>query len=121
MKTKLLRVSGAALAASVVGTLPPAADAQITSNTAASGDQSTINPGADQLPDTQPEPERTDRVIVTGQLIAGASEDAPAPVEVYDLEALAIQGVRGRSKQSENSSFGLALACQHRVASPESW
>ncbi|RYG37224.1 MAG: hypothetical protein EON93_03945, partial [Burkholderiales bacterium] len=38
------------------------------------------------------QPASTDRVVVTGQLIRGASEDAPLPVEVFDLEALKEQG-----------------------------
>jgi outer membrane receptor protein involved in Fe transport len=48
----------------------------------------------DQIAPAEPQAESAgvDRVVITGQLIAGASEDAPAPVEVFDLQALKDQG-----------------------------
>lgn len=79
MKTTLRGVSGAALVLGLIGA--PGAWAQQAEQT------------VDQTPaaaDTAPAP--VDRIVITGQLIAGTSQDAPSPVEVYDLETLTNQG-----------------------------
>lgn len=66
----------------------------------------------------QPEPEPaasapTDRVVVTGTLVRGASEDAPLPVQTFSLEDLAQQGAPTaaeflRSLSISSESFGEA-------------
>lgn len=50
-------------------------------------------PAVDRIaPQQQTDAPSTDRVVITGQLIAGASVDAPSPVEVYTLKDLVDQG-----------------------------
>jgi iron complex outermembrane recepter protein len=87
MRNKLRGASGVALFAAVFGASSAwAQEAQ---------PQTPQTPPAPQTVDQaapEVEPGTQDRVVVTGQLIAGATEDAPLPVETFALEDLQEQG-----------------------------
>jgi outer membrane receptor protein involved in Fe transport len=82
-------VSGAFAQQATTPTPTPAPNQTVTTTTPAQqGPQAA--PQADQT--APPEQGATDRVIITGSLIATTPEDAPKPVEVYSAEDLEQQG-----------------------------
>lgn len=90
MKFSLRGASSVALLAGIVGGATAwAQEAPATVTT-----QQEVAPQAvDQIAPAAPEAEEpSDRVVVTGSLVGGASEDAPLPVETFNLEDLAEQG-----------------------------
>lgn len=82
MKISLRGASGLALFVAAFGVAPAFGQA-----TQAPTAPQEVKPAAQGPQASEPE-----RVVVTGQLIAGASEDAPLPVETFDLDALKEQG-----------------------------
>lgn len=92
MKFELRDVSSAAL---IVGFLGIQGFQAAQAQQAATSLEPSPTPAVDQIPTRGPQTSSSDvadRVVVTGQLIAGASEDAPLPVQTFDLEALKDQG-----------------------------
>lgn len=83
MNSLLRSASGAALIMGIANLMPAFAQ---TPAPGAQGQPDRIAPQGPQVDDDKT------RVVITGQLIAGASEDAPAPVEVYSLQDLQDQG-----------------------------
>jgi iron complex outermembrane receptor protein len=89
---------GASSAALIIGVMGSAAWAQ-EAPTAPTESETVQAAPQDEPPaveQTVPEAGQTadlsDRIVVTGSLVAGASEDAPLPVEVYSLEDMTQQG-----------------------------
>ncbi len=94
MKFALSGVSGLAFAASMAG-FSPAFGQEVINTIVTSGPQEATSDQAapaEQIAPAAAAPATTDRVVVTGQLIAGASEDAPSPVEVFTLDDMLEQG-----------------------------
>ncbi|HEX5006526.1 MAG TPA: TonB-dependent receptor [Hyphomonadaceae bacterium] len=100
MKFTLRGASSAALVIGIMGgaawaqEAPAAAPAEAETVQAA---PQAVEPAAPQVvdqvaPETGVTADLGDRIVVTGSLVAGASEDAPSPVEAFDLEALQNQG-----------------------------
>lgn len=88
-------LGGASSAALIVGLFGGSAFAQEV--TAPTPVEQTAEQAADQAVDQIQPPEEApasggDRVVITGSLVGGASEDAPLPVEVFNLEDLTNQG-----------------------------
>ncbi|MBI1359087.1 MAG: TonB-dependent receptor plug domain-containing protein [Alphaproteobacteria bacterium] len=101
MKFTLRSASGVAILAGLAGAMPAwAQEAPQTVQTAqVSGPQVTPAPAApaavDQTKPATPKPDADDasnRVVVTGSYIAGTSESAALPVEVYSSQELEKQG-----------------------------
>lgn len=94
MKRTLSSVSGAAIIFSALSGVS-AANAQQASSPPVTPPVDTVGMSQDtaaQQTATPAPPDETDRVVVTGSLIATAPEDAPKPVQVFTLDDIAEQG-----------------------------
>jgi iron complex outermembrane receptor protein len=116
MKFGLRSASGLAIAAGLAAAAPAwGQQADTVQTTPQAQEQAPAAPVAqapEQTPAAAPQAASgaSDRVVVTGSLIAGASEDAPLAVDVYSAEELAQQGspnvqefVRSLAQSSETA------------------
>jgi iron complex outermembrane recepter protein len=94
MKNTMRGASGAALLAALAGVAPAWSQQAQTVQTAPQAPASQAPSATDQTaPPVEEQADPGSRVVVTGQLIAGATEDAPLPVETFSMEDLQDQGV----------------------------
>lgn len=97
MKYTLRGASGVAIAAGLAAFAMPAWAQQALEVVQTAGPQEGAAAPAGQVEQTPaaiaPAPlAPAERIVVTGSLVGGESEDAPSPVEVFDMEALQEQG-----------------------------
>lgn len=92
MKASRRGVSSAALIVGFISAAVSQAAAQTVQVSQPAVETAGPQAAPDQAAPAAEQEPASDKVIITGTLIAGASEDAPLPVEVYDLEALTQQG-----------------------------
>jgi len=85
-----LMLRGASSAALIIGLFGGTALAQEVAQPPAETTAETVD--TIQAPEPAPAAGGSDRVVITGTLVRGASEDAPLPVETFNLEDLTQQG-----------------------------